>query len=246
VTTTDILWRSVRHRSQTQVDRARFGARSHLAVGPIRRAGATVRTKSRREDVCPDFAHRVYPGSCRGCGPMARYRQHCHQATSERQTTVAPLSLIAVQSRNLMVAHPGSGPGPSISIGGRRRDNPAVMFDRLRSSRALYIQLLTSSERALGPFSANNGSVLLRLVRLADPQMDEVQTALGPPSQRRYDRLARRPASISSIACMVAAARFMSASTGSASDTRRAIGRRCRVPVAVGCPPAAGPQHEGP
>jgi hypothetical protein len=32
------------------------------------------------------------------------------QATSERQIAVAPLSLIAVQSRNLMGAHPGSGP----------------------------------------------------------------------------------------------------------------------------------------
>jgi cytochrome c peroxidase len=29
---------------------------------------------------------------------------------SESQIAVAPLSLIAVQSRNLMVAHPGSGP----------------------------------------------------------------------------------------------------------------------------------------
>jgi hypothetical protein len=41
---------------------------------------------------------------------MARHRQQFHQATSERQIAVAPLSLIAVQSRNLMVAHPGSGP----------------------------------------------------------------------------------------------------------------------------------------
>src|ERR1700730_10318623 len=41
---------------------------------------------------------------------MARHRQHCHQATSERQIAVAPLGLIAVQSQNLMVAHPGSGP----------------------------------------------------------------------------------------------------------------------------------------
>jgi hypothetical protein len=40
---------------------------------------------------------------------MARRRQQCHQATSE-QIAVAPLSLIAVQSRNLMVAHPGSRP----------------------------------------------------------------------------------------------------------------------------------------
>jgi len=39
--------------------------------------------------------------------PMARDRQQCHQA-SERQIAVAPLSLIAIQSRNLMVAHPGS------------------------------------------------------------------------------------------------------------------------------------------
>ena len=38
--------------------------------------------------------------------PMARRRQQCHQATSERQIAVAPLSLIAVQSRNLMVAQP--------------------------------------------------------------------------------------------------------------------------------------------
>jgi hypothetical protein len=28
---------------------------------------------------------------------MARHRQHCHQATSERQIAVAPLGLIAVQ-----------------------------------------------------------------------------------------------------------------------------------------------------
>jgi hypothetical protein len=41
---------------------------------------------------------------------MARRRQQCYQATSERRIAVAPLSLIAVQSRNLMVAHPGSGP----------------------------------------------------------------------------------------------------------------------------------------
>jgi hypothetical protein len=41
--------------------------------------------------------------------PMARHRQW-HQSTSERQTAVAALSLIAVQSRNLMVAHPDSGP----------------------------------------------------------------------------------------------------------------------------------------
>ncbi len=40
--------------------------------------------------------------------PMARHRQQCHQATSERQIAIAPLSLIAIQSRNLMVAHPGS------------------------------------------------------------------------------------------------------------------------------------------
>jgi hypothetical protein len=33
------------------------------------------------------------------------------QATSERQIAVAPLSLIAVQSRNLMVAHRGFWPG---------------------------------------------------------------------------------------------------------------------------------------
>jgi hypothetical protein len=42
--------------------------------------------------------------------PKARHRQQCHQAVSERQIAVAPLNLIAVQSRNLMVAHPGSGP----------------------------------------------------------------------------------------------------------------------------------------
>jgi hypothetical protein len=41
---------------------------------------------------------------------MARHRQHCHQPTSERQIAVAPLGLIAVQSWNLMVAHPDSGP----------------------------------------------------------------------------------------------------------------------------------------
>jgi hypothetical protein len=40
--------------------------------------------------------------------PMAHHRQPSHQATSERQIAVAPLGLIAVQSRNLMVAHPGS------------------------------------------------------------------------------------------------------------------------------------------
>jgi hypothetical protein len=40
---------------------------------------------------------------------MARHRQHCHQATSERQIAVAPLGLIAVQSWNLMVVHPDSG-----------------------------------------------------------------------------------------------------------------------------------------
>ena len=38
--------------------------------------------------------------------PMARHRRQCHQATGERQIAVAPLSLIAVQSQNLMVAHP--------------------------------------------------------------------------------------------------------------------------------------------
>jgi hypothetical protein len=37
---------------------------------------------------------------------MARHRRQCHQATSERQIAVAPLGLIAVQSRNLKVAHP--------------------------------------------------------------------------------------------------------------------------------------------
>jgi hypothetical protein len=42
--------------------------------------------------------------------PMVRHRQQCRQATSERQIAVAPLSLIAVRSRSLMVAHPGSGP----------------------------------------------------------------------------------------------------------------------------------------
>jgi hypothetical protein len=41
---------------------------------------------------------------------MARYRQHGHQATSEGQIAVAPLGLIAVQSWNLIVAHPGSDP----------------------------------------------------------------------------------------------------------------------------------------
>ena len=41
--------------------------------------------------------------------PNGRRRQQCHQATSERQITVAPLRLIAVQSRNPMAAHPGSG-----------------------------------------------------------------------------------------------------------------------------------------
>jgi hypothetical protein len=40
--------------------------------------------------------------------PMAHHRQASHQATSERQIAVAPLGLIAVKSRNLMVAHPGS------------------------------------------------------------------------------------------------------------------------------------------
>jgi len=38
--------------------------------------------------------------------PMDRPRQQCHQATSEGQIAVALLSLIAVLSRNLMVAHP--------------------------------------------------------------------------------------------------------------------------------------------
>jgi hypothetical protein len=42
--------------------------------------------------------------------PMVRHRQQRHQAISERQIAVAPLSLIVVQSRKLMVAHPGSGP----------------------------------------------------------------------------------------------------------------------------------------
>jgi hypothetical protein len=42
--------------------------------------------------------------------PMACHLQRCHQATGERQIAVAPLSLIAVQSRNLMVAQLGSGP----------------------------------------------------------------------------------------------------------------------------------------
>jgi hypothetical protein len=37
---------------------------------------------------------------------MDRHRQQCHQATSEGQIADAPLSLIAVQPRNLMVAHP--------------------------------------------------------------------------------------------------------------------------------------------
>jgi hypothetical protein len=41
---------------------------------------------------------------------MTRHRQHRHQATSEKQIAVAPLGLIALQSRNLMAAHPGSGP----------------------------------------------------------------------------------------------------------------------------------------
>jgi hypothetical protein len=36
---------------------------------------------------------------------MDRHRQQCHQATSEGQIADAPLSLIAVQPRNLMVAH---------------------------------------------------------------------------------------------------------------------------------------------
>jgi hypothetical protein len=37
---------------------------------------------------------------------MDRHRQQCHQANRERQIAVASLSLIAVQSWNLMVAHP--------------------------------------------------------------------------------------------------------------------------------------------
>src|ERR1700731_3464081 len=44
------------------------------------------------------------------CRPMARHRRQCDQATSEKQIAVAPLSLIAVQSRNLTVALLGSGP----------------------------------------------------------------------------------------------------------------------------------------
>jgi len=35
-----------------------------------------------------------------------RHRQQCDQATSERQIAVTPLKPIAVQSRDLMVAHP--------------------------------------------------------------------------------------------------------------------------------------------
>src|ERR1700730_6260712 len=41
---------------------------------------------------------------------MARHRQHCHQATSERQIAVAPLGLIAGQLGDLIVAHPDSRP----------------------------------------------------------------------------------------------------------------------------------------
>jgi len=37
---------------------------------------------------------------------MDRHRQQCDQATGEAQIAVAPLSLIAVQSRNLMAARP--------------------------------------------------------------------------------------------------------------------------------------------
>jgi hypothetical protein len=44
--------------------------------------------------------------------PMVRHRQQCHQATSERQIAVAPLSLIAVSRGILIVAHSGSGPAP--------------------------------------------------------------------------------------------------------------------------------------
>jgi len=43
--------------------------------------------------------------------PMALSSTTAHQATSERQIAVASLSLIRPdQPRNLMVAHPGSGP----------------------------------------------------------------------------------------------------------------------------------------
>src|SRR5258708_301842 len=35
--------------------------------------------------------------------PNARRRQQCHQATSERQIAVAPLSLIGVQSRRWLI-----------------------------------------------------------------------------------------------------------------------------------------------
>jgi hypothetical protein len=58
---------------------------------------------------------------------MARHRQQCHQATSERQIAVAPLSLIAVQSRNLMVAHPVLA-SLQISVGGRRHEKPLRVF----------------------------------------------------------------------------------------------------------------------
>jgi hypothetical protein len=51
---------------------------------------------------------------------MARHRQHCHQATSERQIAVAPLGLIAVQSWNLWLIQILAS--PSISVGGRRHE----------------------------------------------------------------------------------------------------------------------------
>jgi len=57
---------------------------------------------------------------------MARHRQHCHQATSERQIAVAPLGLIAVQSWNLWLIQILAS--PSISVGGRRHERAIAQF----------------------------------------------------------------------------------------------------------------------
>jgi hypothetical protein len=62
---------------------------------------------------------------------MDRHRQQCH---SEGQIAVAPLSLIAVKSRNLMVAHPVLAQ-PFISVGGQRHEKePSRGFARQRSA----------------------------------------------------------------------------------------------------------------
>jgi hypothetical protein len=50
---------------------------------------------------------------------------HAIEAASERQIAVAPLSLIAVQSQNPMLAR---GPALPISVGGRRHERAMARF----------------------------------------------------------------------------------------------------------------------